>query len=136
MCKKQLDLYARTDIYQGQTLTTDVLVDDLRLTAVEEVGPSSLIPPGFIAQAVPMDSLSGVGYALSEGDYVDILISFVIKEIDPQFQTLLENSITFYLPGEEGTPTVLIVDPYGRFEELPPAKQLTSHHQNRHADPF
>ena len=117
--QEAVGLYARTDIYQGQTLTKDVLVSDIRLTAIEEVGPSSLIPPGFVAQAVPMDRLSGVGYSVGEGDYVDVLISFVLKEIDPQFQTLLENSITFYLRDEEGNPIVLMVDPYGRFEELP-----------------
>lgn len=114
-----IGLYARTDIYQGQTLTKDVLVKDIRLVPEEEVGPSSLIPPGFVAQAVPMDRLSSVAYGISEGDYVDILVSFVLKEIDPQFQTLLENSITFYLRDEEGNPIALVVDPYGRFEELP-----------------
>ncbi|MCZ7673636.1 MAG: SAF domain-containing protein [Chloroflexi bacterium] len=78
-----IGLYARTDIYQGQTLTKDVLVKDIRLVPEEEVGPSSLIPPGFVAQAVPMDRLSSVAYGISEGDYVDILVSFVLKEIDP-----------------------------------------------------
>jgi len=114
-----IGLYARSDIYQGQTLTTDALVDDIRLVAVDSYGPSSLIPPGFVAQAVPMDRLAGVAYGISEGDYVDILISFVLQEIDPQFQTLLENSITFYLRDEEGNPILITIDPYGRFEELP-----------------
>jgi hypothetical protein len=114
-----IGLYARSDIYQGQTLTKGALVDDIRQIPEQEVGPSSLIPPGFVAQAIPMDRLSGVAYGISEGDYVDVLISFVLKEIDPQFQTLLENSITFYLRDEEGNPVVVIVDPYGRFEELP-----------------
>ena len=117
--QKAVGLYARSDIYQGQTLTTDALVDDVRKVAVEEVGPSALIPPGFVAQAVPMDRLSGVAYGMSEGDYVDILVSFVLKEIDPQFQTLLENTITFYLRDEDGNPIIITVDPYGRFEELP-----------------
>lgn len=117
--QEAVGLYARSDIYQGQTLTKDVLVGDLRQVVQEEVGPSSLIPPGFVAQAVPMDRLSGVAYGISEGDYVDILVSFVLKEIDPQFQTLLENSISFYLRDEEGNPIILVVDPYGRFEELP-----------------
>jgi Flp pilus assembly protein CpaB len=114
-----IGLYARSDIYQGQTLTKDALVDDIRLIAAETFGPSSLIPPGFVAQSVPMDRLSSVAYGISEGDYVDILISFVIQEIDPQFQTLLENSITFYLRDEEGNPIVVTIDPYGRFEDLP-----------------
>ncbi len=117
--QEAIGLYARTDIYQGQTLTKDALVDDIRNIVSEEVGPSSLIPAGFVAQSVPMDRLSGVAYSLSEGDYVDILVSFVIKEIDPQFQTLLENSMTFYLRDEEGRPITIVVDPYGRFEELP-----------------
>lgn len=114
-----IGLYARSDIYQGQTLTTDALVEDIRLIATDLYGPSSLIPPGFVAQAVPMDRLSSVAYGISEGDYVDILISFVLQEIDPQFQTLLENSITFYLLDEEGNPVVVTIDPYGRFEDLP-----------------
>jgi len=117
--QKAIGLYARTDIYQGQTLTNDALVGDIRQVVEEEVGPSSLIPPGFVAQAVPMDRLSGVAYSLDEGDYVDVLVSFVIKEIDPQFQTLLENTITFYLRDENGEPIIITIDPYGRFEELP-----------------
>jgi len=114
-----IGLYARSDIYQGQTLTKDALVSDIRLLASESYGPSALIPPGFVAQAVPMDRLAGVAYGVSEGDYVDILISFVLQEIDPQFQTLLENSITFYLRDEAGNPLLITIDPYGRFEELP-----------------
>lgn len=114
-----LNLFARTDIYQGQTLTKDALVDDIRLIVSQNFGPSSLIPPGFVAQSVPMDRLSSVAYGLDEGDYVDILVSFILQEIDEQFQTLLENSITFYLRDEEGNPIVVTVDPYGRFEELP-----------------
>lgn len=114
-----IGLYARSDIYQGQTLTKDALVEDIQLVATESFGPSSLIPPGFVAQSLPMDRLSSVAYGIGEGDYVDILISFVIQEIDPQFQTLLENSITFYLRDEEGNPIVVTIDPYGRFEDLP-----------------
>lgn len=117
--QEAIGLYARTDVYQGQTLTKDALVDDIRQVVMEDVGPSSLIPPGFVAQAVPMDRLSGVAYSLDEGDYVDILVSFVLKEIDPQFQTLLENNISFYLRDEDGNPVVITIDPYGRFEELP-----------------
>ena len=37
-------LYARTDIFQGQTLTRDVLVGDPRIIGRESTGPSSLSP--------------------------------------------------------------------------------------------
>lgn len=123
-------LYARTDIYQGQTLTRDMLVSDPTLIALENFGPSALIPPGFVAQAVPMNRLSGVAYGLAEGDYVDILITVLFYQIDEQFQTYLENTAVFFLEeavaaqdGEEGeeqaVPAPFRVPQFGRFEELP-----------------
>ncbi len=120
-------LYARTDIFQGETLTKDDLVSDPTLIG-DNYGPSSLIPPGFVAMAVPMDRLSSVAYALDEGDYIDIMLSFVFYKVDPQFQTLLSNSATFPIEvvqeaaeGEEAKTitSFLVVDPLGRFEELP-----------------
>ena len=127
-----VDLYARTDIFQGQTLTRDLLVGDPTLIALETYGPSSLIPPGFVAQAVPMDRLSGVASGLAEGDYVDILITVVFYQIDEQFQSYLENTALFFLeeavaaenqPEEEeedaeAAPAPFDIPQFGRFEEL------------------
>jgi Flp pilus assembly protein CpaB len=129
-----IGLYARTKIFQGETLTKDALVADPGLIGQTEYGPSSLIPPGYIALAVPMDRLSGVAYALNEGDYIDIMMTFLFYQIDEQFQTYLQNAAVFYLedtvttegePTEEGgEPTVqqtniFVLWPYGRFEQLP-----------------
>ena len=124
-----IGLYARLDIYQGETLTTDTLVRDPTLIAQEDFGPASLIPPGWQAIGVPMDRLSSVGYSLAAGDSVDVMLSFSLSAIDEEFQTLLANSITFFIqsqstgedggPAGEAIPGLLIIDPYGRFEELP-----------------
>lgn len=129
-----IGLYARTKIFQGETLTKDALVADPGLIGQTEYGPSSLIPPGYIALAVPMDRLSGVAYALNEGDYIDIMMTFLFYQIDEQFQTYLQNAAVFYLedtvtvegetPEDGGTPTpqqtnIFVLWPYGRFEQLP-----------------
>lgn len=118
-----IGMIARTDIFQGQTLTESDLVDDPTMVGEETFGPSSLIPTGFVAQAVPLDRLSGVAYGLAEGDTIDIMLSFAFSEVDPEFQTLLENSAEFVIEStdEEGnvTLTVVTLDPFGRFEELP-----------------
>ena len=118
--------YARTDIFQGETLTEDALVDDPTLIGLEEYGPSSLIPEGFVAQAIPIGRLSSVAYGLDEGDLVDVLVTFYISEIDEEFESLLENSAAFIIEsvaeGEEGAEvqrSVFILDPFGRFETLP-----------------
>jgi Flp pilus assembly protein CpaB len=129
-----IGLYARSKIFQGETLTKDALVVDPALIGETEYGPSSLIPPGYVAMAVPMDRLSGVAYALDEGDYIDIMMTFYFYQIDEQFQTYLENAAVFYLEdtvetegetpaeGEEATTeltNIFVLWPYGRFEELP-----------------
>jgi hypothetical protein len=127
-----IGLYARTDIYQGETLTYDTLVADITQIGLQTFGPSSLIPPGYVAQAVPMDRLTSVGYGMSEGDYVDIMVTFLFYQIDEEFQTYLPNDAAFYLEEqieaveEAGSPAILLtqpviflVTPFGRFEELP-----------------
>lgn len=117
--------YARTEIFQGQTLTTDVLVGDPRLAGTDEYGPSSLIPAGAVAQAVPLDRLSSVGYGIAPGDFVDVMVNFYVSAVDPEFQTLLQNSAAFFLEGPpdeetgETQRTVFVLDPFGRFEALP-----------------
>lgn len=122
-------MYARTDVYQGATLTRDLLAHDITQLALEDFGPASLIPQGFIALAVPLDRLGGVAYALREGDFVDIMITFFFYQIDEQFQTYLQNSAVFFLEeviqaeeaGEEAEtePELIIIDQFGRFERLP-----------------
>ena len=119
--------YARTDLFQGQTLTRNSLIEDPTLAGVEDYGPSSLIPEGYVAQAVPMSRLSSVAYGFAEGDTIDVMATFYIAEIDEQFASLLENSATFTIQtggeGEEGETqtqrSILILDPLGRFETLP-----------------
>ncbi|MEZ4593861.1 MAG: SAF domain-containing protein [Chloroflexota bacterium] len=129
-----INLFARTDIYQGETLTYDSLVDDITKVGLESYGPSSLIPPGYVAQSVPMNRLTGVAYGFSEGDYVDIMVTFFFRQIDEEFQTYLPNNAAFYLEeqidaiealgsGDVITTTAGVVlfpvEPIGRFEELP-----------------
>ncbi|MEM7801241.1 MAG: RcpC/CpaB family pilus assembly protein [Chloroflexota bacterium] len=123
--------FARKDIYQGETITTDSIVSDLKAVGQEDYGPSSLIPPGFVAMSVPVDRLGGVAGALAPGDNVDILISFLVQPVDEQFQTPLHNDAVIYVTetreivdenGETSTITVEIpffISPLGRFEDLP-----------------
>lgn len=127
-------LYARTDIFQGETLTRDALVRDPTFVGLQEYGPSALIPPGFIAMAIPLDLL-GAASGVSEGDFVDIMSTFNLYRIDEQFQTFLENNATFFIddflagvqenpPEDESTfasdfeMETFFVVPFGRFEEL------------------
>jgi Flp pilus assembly protein CpaB len=119
-------LYARHEIYQGETLTSESLSRDPTLQGTENYGPSSLVPPGWVAMAVPMDRLNSIAYGYLPGDTVDVMLSFTLNALDQEFQTLLSNSATFFLQqsvetdvGTSTTSNVFVIDPYGRFETLP-----------------
>jgi Flp pilus assembly protein CpaB len=120
-----IGFYARQDIYQGETLTADTLVRDPTLIGTDNFGPSSLVPAGWVAMAIPTDRLSSVAYGLAAGDTADLMLTFTLNALDQEFQTLLSNSASFYLEqeataeGEVPRPTIFIIDPYGRFEQLP-----------------
>ena len=130
--KDVIGMFARSDVFQGQTFTIDMLADDPRIAGTDMYGPSSLIPQGQVAAALPFDRLAGVAYGLTAGDYIDIMLTFNFYQIDEEFQTYLQDDAVFYLQenvttgGEEGgaekteaRPDILILSPYGRFEEIP-----------------
>lgn len=80
--------YARTAIYSGQVVEGRMLADAKALA--EEGGlASALVPGGKVAYPFPITMLSGVAYALSGGDRVDVLITFRFRELDPASQTVL-----------------------------------------------
>jgi len=84
--------YARMDIARGMPITTGMITTeagDLLGTGSEA---SISIPPGMTAIAVPMDRLSGVAYALRDGDSVDVIGTMLMVDLDEDFQTILPNS--------------------------------------------
>lgn len=123
--------FTRKGVFQGETLTIEALVDDLKSVGQNDFGPSSLIPSGFVAMSVPYSRTHAVGGAIEAGDSVDILISFLLSPVDEDFQTKLHNNAILYVNEEvettddEGNVVVdtirvpFLIQPQGRYEELP-----------------
>jgi len=60
----------------------------------------SQIPSGYVAIPVPITALSSVSLALRPGDHVNVIVSLLLLEVDPQFQTELPNvSVPVLMPG-------------------------------------
>lgn len=80
---------ARTDIARGIPVTTAMITE----RAGDLLGAGSdaaiAIPPGYTAIAIPMTRLSGVAFALRGGDSVDVLITLLMVDLNPDFQTIL-----------------------------------------------
>jgi len=89
-----VDRIARQDIARGVPLTEAMLTETSGDLLAGGSNAALAIPAGYTAIAVPVDRLSGIAYAMQDGDIVDILISLLLVDIDPDFQTILPNQTT------------------------------------------
>jgi Flp pilus assembly protein CpaB len=53
---------------------------------MREGNVSQLVEPGYVAMAFPIDELSSVSYGIQPGDYVDVLMTLPIIDIDQENQ--------------------------------------------------
>lgn len=92
---------ARMDIARGVPITERMITEDAGDLLGTGSDASIAIPPGMTAIAVPMGRFSSVAYALRDGDSVDVIVSMLMVDLDPDFQTLLPNE-TAILVGPNG----------------------------------
>jgi len=76
---------ARIPIFQGQVLRQEMLIDKEEMIA-EGTHASWQIPRGKVAVAFPVTRLSSVAYAIQAGDFVDVLITMHLVELDLESQ--------------------------------------------------
>ncbi len=92
---------ARLDLQPGTPLTSALLVDN-RSGSV----PSFDIPAGMVAISIPISRLTAVAYALEPGDHVNVMASFLLVDLDQNFQSKLPNKTgSVILPGPTGGTT-------------------------------
>jgi pilus assembly protein CpaB len=93
---------ARMDIARGLPLTQNMITQTPGDVLATGSDAALIIPRGLTAISIPISRLSSIGYALRDGDQVDVLASFLVVDIDPDFQTLLPNE-TLTLIAPDGT---------------------------------
>jgi Flp pilus assembly protein CpaB len=81
--------HARMGIPQGSPITTNMIT--MRPGDILGAGSDAAmaIPFGYTAISIPMTRLSGVAYALRPGDMVDVIVTMLMVDLDPEFQSLL-----------------------------------------------
>ncbi len=86
---------ARYDISQGQPILTTLIAPDASTLSSTGSEAALRIPKEKVAVSIPLTRLSGVGYALREGDHVNVLVS--LKFLDFAQTTLGSNEVTIFL---------------------------------------
>ncbi len=98
---------ARTDIFIEEPIVDTLLVTDLALIAAKGSDAAAVTPRGRVLITVPVDRLTDVGYAVQDGDYVDVIVSFLFVDVDPNFQSIKPNKITLTSISSTGQITLL-----------------------------
>ena len=93
--------HARMDIDRGLPITENMITKEPGDVLGSGSEASIAIPRGMTAIAVPISRLSSVAYALRPGDSVDVLATFMIVDLDRDFQTREPND-TLIMLGTEG----------------------------------
>lgn len=93
---------ARERVTAGQPITTGVITDAGALTDVE-------VPPGFVAIAVQVDQVTGVGTVIKTGDYVDMLVGLTADKFPVVVPPEGEQAQFTVLSGVNGTSVKLLV---------------------------
>lgn len=111
----------KINIAQGQEILAPMLA--ISASDLPEIGSDLAlhIDNGRIAVAVPIDVFSGASFAMRPGDFVDVLMSFELIELDLEFQTPLPN-VTRLVDAdalEEGEIFLLPAISQGRLELVP-----------------
>jgi pilus assembly protein CpaB len=113
----------RVDIVPDRPILASMLVE-------EPLGSIAAlqVPEGMVAYALPVARYSSVAWALQPGDYVDMIISLLLVELDEEFQTALPNEIEQFscdpeCQGWRGTMGRLEVLPNGWLVNVIPAEQ-------------
>ncbi|MCH7586953.1 MAG: hypothetical protein IIC78_02785 [Chloroflexi bacterium] len=101
---------ARIEIARGMPITTEMVTDQAGDLLATGSNASIAIEPGKTALSIPMDRLSGVAFALRDGDVVDVIVSMLIGDLDLEFQTILPNISSLLVNPDDGVLTSFVAD--------------------------
>jgi pilus assembly protein CpaB len=107
-----LSRQARHDIDNGTPLTVGMLIDVNESLSDTGSIASLSIPKGMVAIPVPVSRGTSVAYALRPGDHVSVIGSFVVVDVDTEFQSMLPNAVGGVIStgsAGEGQPSYLTV---------------------------
>jgi Flp pilus assembly protein CpaB len=84
-------LFAMSTIPQGVTIMDSEVSATAGNVNLSNSPWAPLIPQGMTAVAIPIKGLASVAYGVRDGDYVDLIVSMLLVDVDPTTQSILPN---------------------------------------------
>lgn len=86
-----VNMYAKYLIAQGVPITDSMVSVTPGNVNLPGSSWAPFIPQGLTAVAVPISRLSSVAYGIRDGDYVNIIVTMLLVDVDPTNQSILPN---------------------------------------------
>jgi hypothetical protein len=118
----------KVEIQRGQEILAPMLA--LNVTDLAGLGSdlSLYVDNGKVALAFPMNRFTGAAFAMRPGDFIDVLMTLRITEIDPTFGSALPNNVERVIQSAllEGTEFLFPPIQEGRLEFVPEINQVAA----------
>ncbi len=88
-----INMYAKVSIPQGAPITSEELSSTAGNINLPGSSWAAYIPQGLTAVSIPISRLSSAAYSIRDGDYVNVIASILLVDIDPQDQTILPDKV-------------------------------------------
>ena len=85
--------YAKYVIIQGVPITDSMISTSPGNVNLPGSPWAPLIPQGLAAVSIPVSRLSSAAYSIRDGDYVDVIVTMLLADVDPALQTALPNKL-------------------------------------------
>lgn len=86
-----VSMYAKYLIAQGVPITDSMVSVTPGNVNLHGSSWAPFIPQGLTAVAIPISRLSSVAYGIRDGDYVNIIVTMLLVDVDPTNQSILPN---------------------------------------------
>jgi pilus assembly protein CpaB len=83
--------FAKYPLAQGVPITSSMVTPTTGNIYLPGSSWAGMIPQGMTAIAIPITRLSSAGFAIQDGDYVDIIVSLLLVDVDSSYQSALPN---------------------------------------------
>lgn len=84
--------YAKLTIPQGSPIVSSMLSSSPGNVNLPGSTWSPFIPQGLTAVSIPVTRLTSVAYGVRDGDYVNVIVTILIADVDAAYQSLLPNA--------------------------------------------
>ncbi len=108
--KDVVNMYAKIAIPQGAPITASEVSAISGNVNLPGSSWSTYIPQGLTAVSIPISRLSTTAFGVRDGDYVDVIVSMLLLDVDPALQSALPNKVASLTLGQNNMITISASD--------------------------